>query len=207
MSAVGSESVRTSESAVPESVRAPGSVGPESERAPRSVVSESVVSGGSLCAAVKAAVAQVCDPEYPDLTIAELGILERVWVRDGQKQTLVVELVPTMLGCPALDVIERDVRTTAQAALDRIGADAENLAVEVRFLSDPVWTPSRIKESSRRFLEREYTVAVHISGQTPACPNCGTTGLEHRSDFGPTPCRTVHWCRSCRNPVEVIGRG
>jgi len=62
----------------------------------------------------------VCDPEYPEVTIAELGILERVSSSDGGS-TVRIELVPTMLGCPALDVIARDVTDAARAAC--AGAD------------------------------------------------------------------------------------
>lgn len=157
-------------------------------------------STAALEAAVFEAVSAVCDPEYPDITIAELGILEQVALSDDGRAVR-IELVPTMLGCPALDVIARDVTAAAQSAC--AGSD---LSVEVVFVSDPVWTPDRIASSAVDFMAREYSVAVRAGGADVACPICGSTAMEHRSDFGPTPCRSVEWCPSCRNPIEVVGR-
>jgi ring-1,2-phenylacetyl-CoA epoxidase subunit PaaD len=34
------------------------------------------------------------------------------------------------------------------------------------------------------------------------CPFCGSTDSELESAFGPTLCRTTHFCRACRNPFE-----
>lgn len=152
-----------------------------------------------VVAAVRRSVSQVCDPEYPEVTIAELGILERVSSDGGS--TVRIELVPTMLGCPALDVIARDVTDAARAVC--AGAD---VSIEVNFVDDPVWTPDRIAPSAVGFLAREYSVAVRSRSAAASCPICGNVALEHRSDFGPTPCRSVEWCPSCRNPIEVVGR-
>jgi ring-1,2-phenylacetyl-CoA epoxidase subunit PaaD len=35
-----------------------------------------------------------------------------------------------------------------------------------------------------------------------ACPFCGSTETKMESAWGPTPCRTQHWCSSCRNAFE-----
>ena len=163
-------------------------------------VQASSASSDVVEASVRHAVSLVCDPEYPDVTIAELGILERVALsRDGS--AVRVELVPTMLGCPALDVIARDVTAAAQSACS--GSD---VSVEVVFVDEPVWTPARIAPSAVEFMAREYAVAVPTGAASVTCPICGSVSLEHRSDFGPTPCRSVKWCPQCRNPVEVVGR-
>ncbi|WP_420621564.1 metal-sulfur cluster assembly factor [Candidatus Poriferisodalis sp.] len=150
--------------------------------------------------AVREAVSFVCDPEYPEVTIAELGILESVSLsEDGSAAR--VELVPTMLGCPALDVIRRDVLAAAQSA--SAGTD---VSIDVVFVADPVWTPDRIAPSAVSFMAHEYFVAVRNARAEATCPICGNQALEHRSNFGPTPCRSVEWCPQCRNPVEVVGR-
>ena len=145
-------------------------------------------------------VSSVCDPEYPDVTIAELGILESVSITDDGA-VVRIELVPTMLGCPALGVIRRDVAAAAQSACAGV-----ETRIEVVFVADPVWTPDRIAPSAVAFMAREYSVAVRSALTDATCPICGNTALEHRSDFGPTPCRSVEWCPSCRNPIEVVGR-
>lgn len=146
--------------------------------------------------AIRSAVAAVCDPEYPDVTIEELGILEMVGL--GPDGSVLIELVPTVLGCPALDIIEADVIAAARSA----GA----AAVTVRFLAVPVWSAQRIAPAARDRLAREYTVAIRRPGGSVVCPLCGSAAVEHRSDFGATPCRSVAWCQSCRNPVEVLRR-
>jgi len=158
------------------------------------------MSTAAMEAAILEAVSTVCDPEYPEITIAQLGILERVSVSDGGS-TIRIELVPTMLGCPALDVIATDVSAAARSAC--MGSD---VSVDVVFVADPVWTPDRIAPGARKFMASEYSVAVRSSQSAATCPICGNTSLEHRSDFGPTPCRSVEWCPSCRNPIEVVGR-
>jgi ring-1,2-phenylacetyl-CoA epoxidase subunit PaaD len=147
--------------------------------------------------AVRAAVAAVCDPEYPDLTIEDLGILETVAVDEGG--AVAVGLVPTMLGCPALDAIEADVVAAARAA----GATA----VDVTFLASPRWAPERIRPSARQHLARDYTIALRGPDGTVICPVCGGRRVEERPEFGPSLCRSLAWCPDCRNPVEVVRRG
>ena len=169
--------------------------------AAKTAVGASAVTGSAvMAAAVFDAVSSVCDPEYPDVTIAELGILEDVSMTDDGS-VVRIELVPTMLGCPALDVIRRDVTGAAQSVC--VGVEAR---IEVVFVADPVWTPDRIAPSAVDFMAREYSVAVRNALTDATCPICGNAALEHRSDFGPTPCRSVEWCPSCRNPIEVVGR-
>ena len=57
--------------------------------------------------AVRSAVAGVDDPEYPGVSIVDLGLLEQVRVDHGHVE---VGLIPTFSGCPALAVIADEVR-------------------------------------------------------------------------------------------------
>ena len=150
----------------------------------------------SLAELVARAVGKVCDPEYPDITICQLGILEAVKVSATGVAT--VELVPTVLGCPAMGVIESDVRAAA------LGAGASE--VTVRFLNAPAWTPARIQPEAALLLARDYTITIRRPGFALSCPRCGSSDVAMQSEFGSTPCRAVAWCPSCRNPVEVIRR-
>lgn len=150
----------------------------------------------ALDAAVRAAVAAVPDPEYPGVTIDDLGILESVEVDAGGRAA--VGLVPTMLGCPALEVIERDVAAAA------LGAGA--VEVEVTFLTTPPWSPDRIRPGARQVLASDFTVAIRRRDGSVACPVCGGRAVEDRSEFGATLCRSLAWCPDCRNPVEVVRR-
>jgi ring-1,2-phenylacetyl-CoA epoxidase subunit PaaD len=154
-------------------------------------------SGGpdALADDVRRAVATVTDPEYPDLTIVQLGMLEAVRATGGGR--VEVDLVPTVLGCPALREIEADV----VAAASKVPGVA---AVDVRFLAQPAWTADRVAPDARDRLAREYTITIRAVDGSTICPVCGGRNVEERSAFGPTVCRSVAWCPDCRNPVEVL---
>ena len=142
--------------------------------------------------AVRTAVASVTDPEYPNLNIQQLGILEDV-VADSS--SIRVDLVPTILGCPALRTIEQDVVNAARGA---------GYEVTVQFCASPTWTPDRISDDARQILANECTIAVRPSSGPTTCPVCGHMSLQNRSEVGPTACRSVKWCPDCRNPIEVV---
>ncbi|MEC9394416.1 MAG: iron-sulfur cluster assembly protein [Actinomycetota bacterium] len=151
----------------------------------------------TLEARVRDAVATVDDPEYPGVSIVDLGLFEALLVTgDG---TVEVRLVPTFSGCPALGMIADEVRT-AVATVDGVQR------VEVRWLGAPVWTVDRISEAGREALAREFTVAVRIGRKPVACPRCGAETCED-SLFGPSRCRAVHLCPSCTEVVEVMRSG
>jgi len=159
--------------------------------------------------AVWDALAAVRDPEIPPLSITQLGIVERVTVTDGG---VGVELLPTFSGCPALDVIREDARRAAAGA-------APGREVEVRFVYAPPWTSDRITPEGREAL-RSYGLTpppAEAAGRTfvplaslqraeggAACPFCGSEHTVLESAFGPTLCRSTHFCRACRNPFEAF---
>ena len=145
-------------------------------------------------AAIHAAVASVDDPEYPGVSIVDLGLLERLTILpDGRVE---VGLIPTFSGCPALAVIAGDVAAAVDAVPGVTGAD-------VRWLASPVWTTQRISDDARVELGRSFTVAVTIGGRQARCPRCGGP-TEERSMFGPSRCRAVHRCTACNETVEVV---
>ncbi len=152
---------------------------------------------------VRTALDRVADPEIPVCSVTDLGMVERIEVSDAAVE---VDLLPTFVGCPARDIIGGDVA----AAIQEVAGARD---VRVRFLHDPPWTTDRITERGRARL-REFGIAPHwdrsaqpvsvplmnISGVP--CPFCGSTETVMESGWGPTPCRTQHWCRACRNPFE-----
>ena len=151
---------------------------------------------------VEAAVAAVRDPEIRVLTIADLGILRGVEVAvDGR---VTVTVTPTYTGCPAMDVIRRDIVAAAHAA----GA-AE---VEVRTELSPPWSTDWISETGRAKLAAAGTApppATVAPGRTMLrltmrCPRCGSPDTEELSRFGSTACKSLWRCRSCREPFDSI---
>jgi ring-1,2-phenylacetyl-CoA epoxidase subunit PaaD len=155
------------------------------------------------------ALARVHDPEIPPASITDLGIVEVVRVT---AEAIEVDLLPTFSGCPALEVIREDVETSVrQVAVDR--------ELRVRFVFSPPWTSDRITPDGREAL-RSYGLtpppnnagpAVFVplaslrGGGVPAtCPFCGNEDTVMESAFGPTLCRSTHFCPSCRNPFEAF---
>jgi ring-1,2-phenylacetyl-CoA epoxidase subunit PaaD len=155
----------------------------------------------ALTTSVWEALGRVHDPEIPPVAITDLGIVEDVRTPPGAVE---VDLLPTFAGCPALDVIREDV----EAALSPLAGER---AVRVRFVSAPPWTSDRITPAGRDAM-RSYgltpppgatgAVLLPMIPLTPACPFCGSRDTVRESAFGPTLCRSTHYCRSCRNPFE-----
>jgi len=138
--------------------------------------------------------ATVDDPEYPGISIVDLGLVEQVEVVDGR---VVVGLIPTFAGCPALHMIAADVTT----ALD---ADPAIVSSEVQWLSEPVWSTDRLTATAQERLAASYTVVLRSKDGGLRCPVCGSTAVADQSMVGPTRCRSIAWCDDCRNPVEVM---
>ena len=146
---------------------------------------------------VRAAIATVDDPEYPGISIVDLGLLESIDVHPAGN--VVVGLVATFSGCPALTMIADDVRQ-AVAAVDNVAGPQ---AVDIRWLASPTWTIDRVTDKARQAMAREFTVAIRIGRGPVPCPRCGADTTEN-SMFGPSRCRAVHVCQSCTEVVEVM---
>ena len=147
------------------------------------------------------AVARVADPELPFLTIADLGILRGVSVRDG---TVEVVITPTYSGCPAMDLIGLEVMT----ALARAGIED----ARIRTVLAPAWTTDWLSETGRAKIA-EAGIAPPPPGAgrgalfaTPplACPRCGSERTAKISEFGSTACKALHRCLDCREPFEAF---
>ena len=146
-----------------------------------------------LTPSVLSAIQSVDDPEYPGISVVELGLLESVEV-NGTAVT--VGLIPTFSGCPALAMIADDVRA---AVLTVPGVQT----VDVTWLRSPVWTVDRTTPEARSKMAQEFTVAVRVGASEPACPLCGSA-TAHESLFGPSRCRSVSRCTTCGETVEVM---
>jgi ring-1,2-phenylacetyl-CoA epoxidase subunit PaaD len=150
---------------------------------------------------VRAAVAEVPDPEIPVLTIEDLGILRDVALEDGH---VVVTITPTYSGCPAMDVIRGDIARR----LRDLGADD----AEVRTVLSPAWTTDWMSDEARHKL-RQYGIApprgrAAAPGSTQlvqlgvCCPRCGSFEVREQSRFGATACQAQYVCRSCLEPFD-----
>lgn len=147
------------------------------------------------------AAAQVLDPEIPVLTIADLGVLRDVSIRDGEIE---VAITPTYSGCPAMNMIAVEI----EIALERAGFRKPT----VRTVLSPAWTTDWMSDDGRRKL-RDYGIAPPQAGsgrralfgvEQVACPQCGSIDTETLSEFGSTSCKALWRCRSCREPFDYF---
>ena len=147
------------------------------------------------------AASRVVDPEIPVLTIADLGVLRDVTLRDGEVE---VAITPTYSGCPAMNMIALEI----ELALEREGFRKP----KIRTVLSPAWTTDWMSEDGRRKL-REYGIAPPepassrrglFGVQAVACPQCGSEETELLSEFGSTSCKALWRCKSCREPFDYF---
>lgn len=143
-------------------------------------------------AAVRAELALVPDPEIPVLSVVDLGIVHRVEVG---RDRIDVAILPTFVGCPALDIIRASI---GDRLSERFGRPVR---VETTF--EVPWTSDRISPAGR--------VALAAAGIAPPsepedvrCPYCSSAEVVMDSAFGPTQCRSLFYCRGCRQPFEAL---
>jgi ring-1,2-phenylacetyl-CoA epoxidase subunit PaaD len=142
-------------------------------------------------AQVWAALEEIPDPEIPVVSLVDLGVIRSVDVSNGHVH---VEFTPTFLGCPALEFMKRAIEEKVP------GADVE-------VVQDDSWSTDKITAAGREKL-REAGFAppaprlVQLQAQVHRCPYCGSTDTKLENLFGPTPCRSLRYCTSCRQPFE-----
>ena len=137
--------------------------------------------------AIWALLKDVPDPEIPVVSVVDLGIVRAV---EADR----VVITPTYTGCPATQVIERDIRDALDAAGYR------DVAIETAL--SPPWTTEWISEEGRRKL-RAYGIAPPTRSAVE-CPQCDSADTEEISRFGSTPCKALWRCRTCAEPFDLF---
>jgi ring-1,2-phenylacetyl-CoA epoxidase subunit PaaD len=148
---------------------------------------------------IMSALAEVPDPEMPVVSIVELGIVRDVKLNGEQVE---VVIAPTFSGCPALSMIQSQVR-------DKV-AQLGFADVRVRLSFNPPWTTDWISESGREKLQRMGIAppdrhdgnVLTVLDLPTRCPYCGSLNTTRRNSFGPTPCRAIYFCNNCVQPFE-----
>lgn len=112
-------------------------------------------------------------------------------------------MTPTFVGCPALDMMKQDVKDV----LAKNGMNNVSISVSFR---EP-WTSDKISEKGRKAL-KQFGLAPPPVGKNlfsdidilehAACPRCGGSNTTLKNPFGPTLCRSIHYCEDCREAFE-----
>ena len=140
---------------------------------------------------VWAALEEIPDPEIPVVSLVDLGVIRSVDVSEGHVH---VEFTPTFLGCPALEFMKRAIE-------DKVPG------VSVEVIQDDSWSTDKITAAGREKLRAAGFAPpaprlVQIQAQVHRCPYCGSKDTKLENIFGPTPCRSLRYCPSCRQPFE-----
>jgi len=129
--------------------------------------------------------------EEVDGLIERVHCVERIEVGPDRIE---VELLPTFVGCPAQDLI----RSTVIDALAPLGRPAV-----VGFSFRRPWTSDRITELGRERLAASG-FAPPAEPAAVRCPYCRSGRVAMDSAFGSTQCRSLFYCRDCRQPFEAF---
>jgi ring-1,2-phenylacetyl-CoA epoxidase subunit PaaD len=165
----------------------------------------------SLADRVWQELAQIADPEIPAISLVDLGVIGLVTVDAARAR---IEILPTFVGCPAVEVMRTEVRERIEA----LGVSDE---VEVEISYRPPWTSDRISAAGRERLRLSGFAPPHPGPTIPdeaagldelavmaiaECPYCGSLNTTLDNPFGPTLCRAIYHCANCRQPFEQMKR-
>ena len=143
---------------------------------------------------------EVKDPEIPVLSLVDLGVITNVTLDNDHVK---VEMTPTFVGCPAMDFMKHEVLEV----LKKHGIG--NPEVEINFKQ--AWSSDKITERGKQALEKFGLAPPPATSEIlfdldilkyAICPRCKGTHSEMRSPFGPTLCRSLHYCFDCREAFE-----
>lgn len=142
---------------------------------------------------------EVKDPEIPVLSIVDLGVITDVSIDD---EGVSIQMTPTFVGCPALDTMQHDIRDVLSAK------GIKKIEIQVSYKKP--WTSDLISAKGREALKtfglsppppRQLFLDLGVL-EHAVCPRCGNSNTELRNTFGPTLCRSIHYCDDCKEAFE-----
>jgi ring-1,2-phenylacetyl-CoA epoxidase subunit PaaD len=142
---------------------------------------------------------EVKDPEIPVLSLVDLGVITGIQLAGSDVK---IEMTPTFVGCPALDMMKSEIREV----LKKRGF--KNISIDVTFRKQ--WTSDLISEKGKQALKkfglapppsREIFTELEVL-EHAICPRCEGSDTELKNAFGPTLCRSIHYCNACNEAFE-----
>jgi ring-1,2-phenylacetyl-CoA epoxidase subunit PaaD len=141
----------------------------------------------------------VKDPEIPVISLIDLGVITNIEI--DPKGKVMIDMTPTFAGCPAMDYMKKDVEGILQE---------QGVEYQVKVSYDTPWSSNRITEKGRKALKdfglappQKYQVVPDINIlSSVSCPYCDSQNTRLNSPFGPTLCRSLHYCNDCKQAFE-----
>tara|TARA_B100000686_G_C16686223_1_gene914954 strand:- start:76 stop:531 length:456 start_codon:yes stop_codon:yes gene_type:complete len=130
------------------------------------------------------------DPEIPNVSIVEMGIIRGI---EYNHDTLNVIITPTYSGCPAIDLIKREIK--------------QNLIMkgindfEITTSLFPPWTTEWLNEETKNKLK---SIGIAPPEKKIECPYCNSDEVKVISEFGSTACKAFYKCIHCIETFEYF---
>jgi len=149
---------------------------------------------------IREALLEVKDPEIPTISIVDLGIVRKIRLNGSRVE---VTLTPTFAGCPALKIMENLVE-------EKLRSNPLLTEVVVKTTFESPWNTDMISEAGRAALlkhglappvKHDGYLELDVLSDTP-CPYCQSRNTTLKSPFGPTLCRSLHYCNNCTQAFE-----
>jgi ring-1,2-phenylacetyl-CoA epoxidase subunit PaaD len=145
----------------------------------------------------------VKDPEIPVISLVDLGVVRKAEIFEDKIQ---ITITPTYSGCPAMKVMEEDIRMRLMME------GFKN--VEINTVLSPAWTTDWISEKGKTAL-RAYGIAPPEQATNDknvllghpkqvTCPHCKSRNSIMLSQFGSTPCKALYKCNDCLDPFDYF---
>jgi ring-1,2-phenylacetyl-CoA epoxidase subunit PaaD len=151
--------------------------------------------------AVWSALENVKDPEIPVISVVDMGMISGIEIGDNNSVT--VKLLPTFVGCPALDMMKQDIR--GQLLKAGFAEVTVNIDYETRWSSDRMTPEAKIKLEKFGLAPPPELKGEELSEEMlnrVRCPLCGSSDTTLRSSFGSTLCRAIRFCFNCKQSFE-----
>ena len=134
--------------------------------------------------------AGIPDPEIPNISIVEMGIVRELKFNDG---ILNVTITPTYSGCPAMSVIKLEI----QQNLIKEGIND----FEINTSLFPPWTTEWLSDKTKTKLK---SVGIAPPKKQIECPYCNSDEIHLVSEFGSTACKSYYKCIYCLETFEYF---
>lgn len=144
---------------------------------------------------------EVKDPEVPVLSVIDLGIVRSVKTSDDKIEIIIT---PTYSGCPAMDVINMDIR------LKLIEKGFRNVSIQQQL--SPAWTTDWMSEEGKQKLKafgiappnprQQFCTSEMFQQEAVQCPRCDSFHTELISQFGSTACKSMYRCLDCKEAFD-----
>lgn len=153
---------------------------------------------------IRSLLEQVNDPEVPVLSVMDLGIVRDISI---DRDEITITITPTYSGCPAMNRIEWDIRST----LLQHGFTQ----VHIKTILSPAWTTEWMSQAGRQKLkafgiappnpvQSVCDITLFAAQDAVQCPRCNSYNTRLVSQFGSTACKALYQCNDCSEPFDYF---